>query len=54
MTESRRESGELALEESLSAYQRGTELLKYCEKVLGDAQQRIQVLEGDTLKDLKA
>ena len=48
------ERGELALEESLSAYQRGTELLKYCEKVLGDAQQRIQVLEGDTLKELKA
>ena len=33
------ESGEFALEESLSANQRGTELLKYCEKVLGDAQQ---------------
>ncbi len=48
------ESGELALEESLSAYQRGTELLKYCEKVLADAQQRIQVLEGDTLKEFKA
>lgn len=47
------ENGELALEESLSAYQRGTELLKYCERVLADAQQRIQVLEGDTLKDLK-
>jgi len=47
------ENGELALEESLSAYQRGTVLLKYCEHVLADAQQRIQVLEGDALKDLK-
>lgn len=48
------ENGELALEESLLAYQRGTELLKYCEKVLAGAQQRIQVLEGDSLKELKA
>jgi exodeoxyribonuclease VII small subunit len=48
------ENGELALEASLSAYQRGTELLKYCETVLADAQQRIQVLEGDNLKEFKA
>ena len=47
------ENGELALEESLLSYQRGSELLKYCERVLADAQQRIQILEGDTLKDLK-
>lgn len=38
------EAGQLPLEESLAAYQRGTELLKYCEKVLGDAEQRIQQL----------
>jgi exodeoxyribonuclease VII small subunit len=44
------ESGQLPLEESLSAYQRGAELIKYCEKVLSDAQQRIQVLDGNTLK----
>ncbi len=42
------ESGQLPLEESLSAYQRGAELIKYCEKVLSDAQQRIQVLDGGT------
>ncbi len=47
------ENGELALEASLSAYQRGTVLLKYCERVLADAQQRIQVLDGDALKDFK-
>ena len=45
------ESGELALEESLAAYQRGAALVKYCEKLLTDAQQRIQVLEGSALKD---
>jgi exodeoxyribonuclease VII small subunit len=47
------ETGDLALEESLAAYQRGAELLKYCEKVLADAQQRIQILDGDVLKDFK-
>ncbi len=47
------DSGKLPLEESLTAYQRGTELIKYCESVLADAQQRIQVLEGGELKDYK-
>jgi exodeoxyribonuclease VII small subunit len=50
------EAGQLALEESLSAYQRGATLIKYCEKVLADAQQRIQILDSDTntLKDFDA
>lgn len=48
----RMESGELPLEESLKAYQRGADLLKFCESLLKDAEQRIQVLDGDTLKDL--
>jgi exodeoxyribonuclease VII small subunit len=47
----RMEDGQLPLEESLSAYQRGFALLKYCEKILGDAQQRIRVLEEGKLKD---
>jgi exodeoxyribonuclease VII small subunit len=46
------DSGELPLEESLSAYQRGAELIKYCEGVLAAAEQRIQVLEGEELKPL--
>lgn len=45
------EAGSLPLEESLSAYQRGAELIRYCEKVLANAQQRIQVLDGGELKD---
>ena len=45
------ESGQLPLEESLSAYQRGTELLKFCESVLKDAEQKIKVLESGELKD---
>ncbi len=48
------ESGQLPLEESLTAYQRGTELIRFCEKLLAEAQQRIQVLDGGELKDLKA
>jgi exodeoxyribonuclease VII small subunit len=38
------EAGQLPLEESLAAYQRGTELVKYCEKLLANAEQRIQIL----------
>ena len=45
------ESGELPLEESLTAYQRGTALLKFCESVLKDAEQKIKVLDGGELKD---
>jgi len=45
------EDGKLALEQSLAAYQRGVELLKLCEARLADAQARIQVLDGDALKD---
>ncbi|MBI3714647.1 MAG: exodeoxyribonuclease VII small subunit [Betaproteobacteria bacterium] len=45
------DSGKLPLEESLTAYQRGIELIKYCEGVLADAQQRIQVLDGGELKE---
>ena len=46
------ESGKLSLEESLAAYQRGAELLKYCEGKLTAAQARVAVLEGELLKDL--
>ena len=45
------ESGQLPLEDSLTAYQRGTELLKFCEGVLKDAEQKIKVLDGGELKD---
>ena len=42
------EAGQLPLEESITAYQRGTDLLKYCEKILGEAEQRIQILAPAT------
>ena len=47
----RMEDGKLPLEESLAAYQRGAELIKYCEARLGEAQARIAILEGGELRD---
>ena len=45
------EGGQLPLAESLAAYQRGAELIKLCEAKLADAQARIAILDGDTLRD---
>jgi exodeoxyribonuclease VII small subunit len=50
----RMEEGKLPLEESLAAYQRGAQLIKFCESKLADAEARISVLDGDTLRDLEA
>jgi len=47
----RMEDGKLPLEESLAAYQRGAELIKFCESKLADAQARVAILDGDTLRD---
>ena len=47
----RMEDGKLPLEESLAAYQRGAELVRFCESKLTDAQARIAVLEGGELRD---
>jgi exodeoxyribonuclease VII small subunit len=44
------ESGELSLEESVKAYQRGAGLVKQCRETLSAVEQQIQVLEGDLLK----
>ena len=47
----RMEDGKLPLEESLAAYQRGAELIKFCESRLSDAQARIAILDGYQLRD---
>jgi len=47
----RMEDGRLPLEESLAAYQRGAELIRFCEGKLADAQARIAILDGETLRD---
>jgi exodeoxyribonuclease VII small subunit len=46
------EAGKLSLEESLSAYQRGAGLLKFCQNALAVAEQKIQVLEAGELREL--
>ena len=48
---SRMEDGKLPLEESLAAYQRGAELIKFCESKLADAQARIAILDGGELRE---
>jgi exodeoxyribonuclease VII small subunit len=42
------EEGQLALEESLTTYERGTSLLKYCQERLNAADQKLKTLEGVT------
>jgi len=41
---SQMESGELPLEQSLSAYKRGAELLQFCQKSLADVEQQVRLL----------
>jgi exodeoxyribonuclease VII small subunit len=45
------ESGELPLEQSLKEFERGVRLSRECQGALKDAEQRVQVLMGDELKD---
>lgn len=46
------ESGNLPLEDALARYQRGIGLLRYCQTTLGEAEQRVRMLEGDRLADI--
>ncbi len=48
----RMEAGELPLEASLAAYQRGTELVKYCAAQLDRVEKQVKMLEGEMLKPL--
>ena len=45
------EAGQLPLEQSLTAYKRGAELLQYCQRQLQEARQQVKVLEAGTLKN---
>ncbi|MGB7651442.1 MAG: exodeoxyribonuclease VII small subunit [Gallionella sp.] len=45
------EGGKLSLEDSLTAYKRGAELLAFCRSRLDDAQQQVRVLEDGVLKE---
>ncbi len=44
------EAGQMPLEQSLAAYKRGAELLKFCQGALQDAQQQVKILEDNVLK----
>lgn len=48
------EAGQLPLEQSLAAYKRGAELLKYCQTSLQDAQRQVSILEENVLKNFGA
>jgi exodeoxyribonuclease VII small subunit len=45
------EAGQMPLEQSLAAYKRGAELLKFCQAALQDAQQQVKILEDDVLRN---
>ena len=46
----RMESGELPLETSVAAYQRGSALVKYCAAQLERVEKQVKVLEGEMLR----
>ena len=49
----RMESGELGLEESLAAFERGVKLTRQCQSALKSAELRVRVLtENDDFEDL--
>jgi exodeoxyribonuclease VII small subunit len=47
---SQMEAGELALEASIAAYKRGSELVKYCLSQLDKVDSQVKILEGEMLK----
>ncbi|MGV8894812.1 MAG: exodeoxyribonuclease VII small subunit [Burkholderiaceae bacterium] len=44
------EAGSLPLEASVAAYQRGSELIKYCASQLDKVDSQVKVLQGEMLK----
>jgi exodeoxyribonuclease VII small subunit len=39
------ESDQMPLEQSLAAYKRGTDLLRFCQKTLADVEQQVRILD---------
>ncbi len=46
------ENGELALEASLHAYQRGAYLVKFCQAQLQAVQEQVKIVEADMVRPL--
>jgi exodeoxyribonuclease VII small subunit len=51
---SQMEAGQLPLEASVAAYQRGSELVKFCATQLDKVESQVKVLEGDMLQPFAA
>jgi len=48
------EEGDLSLDQSLKQFEKGVRISRECQAALKDAEQKVQVLVGDDLKDLDA
>jgi exodeoxyribonuclease VII small subunit len=48
------EQGNAPLEAALASYARGAALLRYCQEALSGAEQKIRLLEGQTLREFDA
>ena len=46
------EGGKLELEDSITAYRRGMELMQHCQSQLAKAEEQIRILENGQLKDV--
>ncbi len=44
------EQGDLPLEESLQAFERGVALARVCQQALDEAEQKVKILSGETEK----
>ena len=49
---SRMESGQLELEASIAAYQRGNTLMQHCQALLNQAEAKIQIIENGQRRDI--
>ena len=49
---SRMESGQLELEASIAAYQRGTALMQHCQALLNEAETKIQIIENGQSREI--
>ncbi|MFA6308694.1 MAG: exodeoxyribonuclease VII small subunit [Clostridia bacterium] len=47
------ENGELTLDESIAAFQKGIELSRYCSKELNSAEKKISIILEDEKGDIK-
>jgi exodeoxyribonuclease VII small subunit len=48
------EDGGAPLEESLAAYERGRALLVFCQETLGQAEQKVRLLDNGALREFSA